>query len=164
VKVPCSSDHRCAKIACTPCSKRAASRLSRRIVHTGCRNFIAIEIDAAIASTADFRKWRIEARNILDCRRRESRWWRDTGLWVWRQNCGQVRGIIGLGSVLSNEFMEAFDRRWPTTLRSIAASDLKSEIVGAILPGIYAGPVAGRYQALKLSVWPESPRGRCPPR
>ncbi len=80
-------------------------------------------------------------------------------MWVWQGQDGRVRGIVSLGCT-ETEFSAAF-RRWPTTLRSIAASDLKAEIMAAIHPGmIFIGPVTGRYQRLKLFVWPRKPMRR----
>jgi hypothetical protein len=117
-----------------------------------------IEIDAAISSTAGFRQWRVEARNIVDHRRRVSRWWLDAGLWVWRCQDGQVRGIASLGSVLSDEFTTAFDRRWPTVVQPIDPAALRDEVISVIGPGmIYTGPSNSRYQGLKFFGWP---RGR----
>jgi hypothetical protein len=162
VMIKCCSQHRCGQITCTPCARRYASRLSRRILQTACPNLLAIEIDAAISSTADFRQWRVEARNIVDYRRRESRWWRDAGLWVWRCQDETVRGVATLGSVTSDEFIAAFDQRWPITLRPIEPAALMDEVISVTGPGsIFSGASLWRYQTTKFAVWPQRHKRPC---
>ena len=92
----------------------------------------------------------------MDYRRQESRWWRDLGLWGWLGSDGHVRGIVNLGSVLEDEFLRAFGRRWPTTFRTIEVQDVRNEVYLAMRPGIIfdAGPHHSRYQRVRLCIEP----------
>jgi hypothetical protein len=69
---------------------------------------------------------------------------------------GSVRGIVSLGSVMEDEFIEAFGQRWPTILRAIAVEDVRNEVYFAIRPGLISDPETGegRYQPVRLAVEP----------
>lgn len=152
------SRHRCGHIACEVCARRYASRFTRQILQACPRNLATIELDPKIQSSADFRQWRIEVRNLLDYRRRQNRWYRELGLWVWHCQDGKIRGVISLAAVTKDEFKAAFDRRWPTTLRPIDPATLRNDVISVLQPDmIYAGEANGRYQSLKLWIWPQSP-------
>lgn len=154
----CCSQHRCSQIACEVCARRYASRFTRQILRTCPRNLATISIDPKFQSIPDFRQWRIEARNLLDYRRRQNRWFRELGLWVWRCQDGQIRGVISLAAVTTDEFKAAFDRRWPTTLRPIDPAALRDDVISVLQPDmISAGESNGRYQSLKLWIWPRNP-------
>ncbi len=92
----------------------------------------------------------------MDYWRQESRWWRDFGLWGWLGSDGHVRAIIGLGSVLEDEFLSAFGRRWPTTFKTIEVQDVRSEIYFALWPGINfdTEPHHSRYQRVRMCIEP----------
>ena len=53
-------------------------------------------------------------------------------------------------------------RRWPTTLHAIDPTKVREEIYGVIRPGRIAdfGSTRGRYQPLKLAVWPKRRDGK----
>lgn len=94
-----------------------------------------IEIKTSFCCPTDFWSWRIDARNIADYRRYKSRWWRHTGLHVWLGNDGGLYGIVALGELTPEEFIEAFGSRWPVTLWSIEQDDLRDEVYAAMWPG-----------------------------
>jgi hypothetical protein len=151
----CCSANRCGKIDCNPCSRRYAKRIARRIHAVGNHNLRAVEIDIAPSSMADFWSWRIEARNVIDYRRRTNRSWRHCGLIVWSGADHKLRGIVFLGAVAPVDFLVAFSR-WPTTLRPIDPAVLRDTIYVIVKPGSIATmPTSkARYQSLKLAVWP----------
>jgi hypothetical protein len=161
----CRSQHRCGRIACGPCSRRYATHIARRIQGAGTGSFCAIEIAAEVFSPAEFQTWRVRIRNALDYRRRADRWWRDFGMIVWCSAVGDIRGIVRLGPLTGFEVTSAFDSRWATNLRAIEPTELRSEILAAIDPAVIAATASpgGRYQAVKLSIWPQPSRARTPP-
>ncbi|MPR12027.1 hypothetical protein [Microvirga tunisiensis] len=118
-------------------------------------NLHAVEIDIAPSRWADFWSWRIEARNVIDYRRRTSRWWRHCGLIVWLGADQKLRGVVFLGAVAPVDFLAAFSR-WPMTLRPISPAVLREAIHGFVKPGMIAAmPTSkARYQSLKLAIWP----------
>ena len=118
----CRSDHRCGQLACEKCARRYAGGVTRRMMRGEVRNLCAVEIELA-PSLADFWSWRVEARNVVDYRRRTDRWWRDLALSVWLNQDGMMRGIVALGPVTPDEFLAVFSR-WPTALRPITPSDI----------------------------------------
>jgi hypothetical protein len=58
--------------------------------------------------------------------------------------------------VLEDEFLKAFGRRWPTTLRRIEVEDIRNEIYFAMRPGIIfdTGPHHSRYQRVRMCIEP----------
>jgi hypothetical protein len=151
----CCSQNRCSLTSCAPCSWRYAKRIARRVQSTGNHNLHAVEIDIAPSRLADFWSWRIEVRNVIDYRRRTSRWWRHCGLIVWLGADQRLRGVVYLGLVAPVDFLAAFSR-WPTTLRPIDPAVLRDTIYTIVQPGMIATmPTSkARYQPLKLAVWP----------
>jgi hypothetical protein len=123
------------------------------MLRTGTRNFHVVEIKLAPSSFADFWSWRVEARNVVDYRRRIGRWWRDLTLNVWLNQDSMVRGIVALGPVTPDEFLAVFSR-WPTALRAITQSSLRDEIYAIVQPSQLAFPAvpSRRYQGLKLTI------------
>ncbi|HEV2603345.1 MAG TPA: hypothetical protein VGU24_06765 [Microvirga sp.] len=120
-------------------------------------------IDATLQGPTDFRSWRIQVRNLLDYRRRACRWWREVGLWLWLSADGQVLGIVSLGAVTEEEFIEAVGRRWPVKLTHISIEDLRSEAYLHVLrPGVIldTGPQGGRYQGIRVAVEPHRMRSQ----
>jgi hypothetical protein len=117
------------------------------------RNFHVVEIKLAPSSFADFWSWRVEARNVVDYRRRTDRWWRDLTLNVWINADGMVRGIVTLGPVTPDEFLAVFSR-WPTELRPITPLSVRDEIYAIVQPSQLAFPAvpSRRYQGLKLTI------------
>lgn len=156
----CRSQNRCALITCAPCARRYAHLVSRRIRNSASGSPYGIEIKTSFCDPADFWSWRIEARNVLDYRRRTSRWWRECCLHVWLANDGILHGIVALGGLTLEEFIDTFGSRWPTTLRSIGQENLQNEVYAATRPGqIATSPwIGGRYQGLKLAIWPRRSR------
>src|SRR5947209_6640982 len=96
---------------------------------TNPRHLHAVEIEARIATLADFRLWRVQARNVMDHNRRECRWWNDLSFCVWLSNDGQLRGIASIGAVTPDEFQAALGRRWPATLRTIDQATVREEVI-----------------------------------
>jgi hypothetical protein len=148
----CRSDHRCGQLACEKCARRYAGGVTRRMMRGEVRNLCAVEIELA-PSLADFWSWRVEARNVVDYRRRTDRWWRDLALSVWLNQDGMMRGIVALGPVTPNEFLTVFSR-WPTALRPITPSSLRDEVYAVVQPSRLAFPALPpkRYQSLKLTI------------
>ncbi len=157
---PCSSAHRCARTSCEPCAWRYSLHISRRILAAHPRQLYVVTIEAFLHDPTAFRSWRVRLRNVVDHRRRACRWWREVGLWLWLGADGRVRGIVSLGAVTEEEFIEVIERRWPTTLRPIDVEELRSEVYFAVRPGIIfdTGPHQGRYQAIRLAVEPQMTR------
>lgn len=117
------------------------------------RNLYVVEIELAPSSFADFWSWRIEARNVVDYRRRTDQWWRELALNVWLNQGGTIRGIVALGPVTPDEFLAVF-ARWPTELRPIAPPSVHGEVYAIVQPLRLAFPVLPprRYQSLKLTI------------
>jgi hypothetical protein len=118
-------------------------------------------LDASLQSPADFRSWRIQFRNFVDHRRRVCRWWRDVGFWLWLGKDGCVRGIVSLGAVTEEEFIEAVGRRWPVKLTHIPVEHLRREAyLHALRPGIVSdtGPHGDRYRGIRVAVEPHEMR------
>jgi hypothetical protein len=151
----CCSANRCGQIHCAPCSRRYAKRIAQRIHAVGNDNLRAVEIDIAPSGPADFWSWRIEARNVIDYRRRTSRWWRRCGLIVWLGADQRLRGIVFLGAVAPVDFLAAFSR-WPTILRPIDPATLRETICVIVQPGMIGAmpSLKARYQQRKLAIWP----------
>jgi hypothetical protein len=120
----CCSQNRCALITCASCARRYAGQVSQRIRNTATGGLYAIEIKAAFRPVS-FSSWRIEARNVFDYRRRTSRWWQRSVLHVWLSNDGGLHGIVALGELTPEEFLDAFGSRWLTTLRFIRPNGLR---------------------------------------
>lgn len=155
----CCSQSRCGKTTCTVCARRYAGRITKRIVSRATGKLHVVRIEPPIFSRADFWRWRTEVRNMIDHYRRNSRWWRSFGLQVWLCRDGKLRGITCLGSLTEGEVLTAFNRRWPTALRSIDPSDLRREIVTIVHPNMIASvQVKARYQSVKLAIWPQRTR------
>lgn len=154
--VKCSSQIRCSSITCERCVRRYSNRVAWRILATNPRNLFAIEINAALLSFAAFWRWRVEARNWLDHRRRASRYWKSVGLYVWLSRDRWVRGVIALNALTKDEVETALGRRWSITLRGINHADLNHQIYATVLPNVISisGPVQSRYQLRKLAIWP----------
>ncbi|WP_262266036.1 hypothetical protein [Microvirga yunnanensis] len=117
------------------------------------RNLFVVEIKLALSSFADFWSWRVEARNIVDYRRRTDRWWRDLALNVWLNQDAMMRGIVALGPVTPDEFLAAFTR-WSTALRPITPSTLRDEVYAIVQLSRLTFPALPprRYQNLKLTI------------
>ncbi len=152
----CHSQNRCARIDCASCSRRYATRLSRRILTLNPRRLFAVELQTLLYSPAEFWQWRTAIRNMVDYHRREtSRWWRDIGLWLWFSADGGVRGIASLEALTEAEFLKAVDQRWRTRLLPIDPLELRSEIIAVIHPkAIYSGAGRARYQSIRTAIWP----------
>ena len=58
--------------------------------------------------------------------------------------------------MLEDEFLRAFERRWPTTLRPIKVEMVRNEIYFAMRPGIIldTGPHRSRYQRVRMCIEP----------
>jgi hypothetical protein len=155
MKSHCSSNRRCYRTSCEPCSWRYSLNISRRILATNPRRLFAVTFAPTLTSQTDFRSWRVQSRNLVHHQRRGSRWWRDLGLWVWLNADGHIKGIVSL-SVLEDEFLRAFGRRWPTTLTAIDRKELRNAIYFAVRPSVIfnTGPHHSRYQHLRLAVEP----------
>jgi hypothetical protein len=61
-----------------------------------------LEIDTNL-SLEQFRSWRTAARNLVDHKRRECRWWRQVAMQVWLAADGRVRGVASLDAVTTDE-------------------------------------------------------------
>ena len=153
----CTSAHRCASPVCEPCAWRYSLRITRRIHAHDPRRLHALTITAGLHDAANFFRWRVAVRNLVDHRRRECSWWKSVGLWTWLSADGAVRGFTILGSISEAEFGTAFSRRWPTTLRLIETRTMREEIYRAVHPGEIAPGGPGRYQPIRAVVEPQGP-------
>jgi hypothetical protein len=153
MKQQCRSQRRCGRLVCEKCARRYAGGVARRMRRTEARNLCVVEIDFARSSLADFWSWRVEARNVVDYRRRTDRWGRDLALNVWLNEDGMMRGIVALGPVTPDEFLAVFSR-WPTALWPITPSTLRDEIYAIVQPSQVGSPALprGRYQSLKFTI------------
>ncbi len=159
MKARCSSDHRCYSVLCEPCAWRYSLNISRRVLAAHPRRLFAFTIAPTLAARTNFRSWRIQVRNLVDHRQQESKWWRDLGTWASLGSDGVVRKVVSLASVLEDEFLRAFERRWPTTLRPIVEKELRNEVYFAIRPSVIAQVKSiGRYQSIRLVVEPRAYR------
>jgi hypothetical protein len=157
----CCSQSRCARTDCPVCARRYAGGLAKRIQGTVTGKLFCVQVGLPNATLADFWGFRIEARNLVDYRRHGCRWWREFMCHLWLGQDGRVRGVGCLGSLISSEVLEAFQTRWPTTMRVIAPENLRSEIVSIIRPSaISSVQVSARYQSIKLAIWPQRLRAR----
>lgn len=157
----CCSQSRCGQINCAVCVRRYAGRLDKRIQSAATGKLFVFEAGLPSPSLADFWNFRVEARNLIDYRRRSDCWWREFLLHSWFCRDGIVRGIGSLGSLTPAEVSEAFQTRWPTTLRAISPDSLRLEIVSIIDPGsLIPAVMSGRYQAVKFAVWPRRVKAR----
>ena len=88
-------------------------------------------------------------------RRRQSRWWRSVGLWVWLGN-GHVGGVVELGSITPQEFSYGLQRHGTVRLRPIDAANVRAAVYAAARSAsmILAGERSGRYQSVKIAVEP----------
>lgn len=155
MRTECCSRHRCEQITCRPCARRYAGRMARRLLSKATGPLYVIKVDLAASEYAAFWRWRIEARNLVDHRRRVDRWWRDFVVTVWLSADGHARGIVGLGSLTPAEVLSAFNTRWTTAIRLIELVELRTEVLAAVHPAVIAAPPcrSGRYQSLKFSIW-----------
>jgi hypothetical protein len=161
----CCSQSRCARTDCAVCSRRYAGRLSRRILTITTGKLFAIELQLPSPSLADFWSFRVGARNFIDHRRRLDRWWREFMLQVWLCQDGRVRGVGSLGSLTDTEVLEAFQSRWPTSIRPLSYENQRPEIVQIVRPGLLPlAEISARYQSIKLAIWPQRERRKPTPR
>lgn len=119
--------------------------------------FFAVEFDVNM-SVAEFHGWRVACRNVVDHRRRNSKWWRSVGLWIWLAQDGRLIGVVALPEVTEAEFLDAFARRWPVSLRLVPPGGLREHLGSIVAPGKVASSVGRRYQRIKLTVWPRATR------
>lgn len=88
-------------------------------------------------------------------RRRQSRWWRSTGLWGWWNGIG-LHGLVELGSITEIEFRSALRHCGDVRLRPIASEAVRTEVYRAAqsLSPPQRSDAAGRYQSLKIAIRP----------
>jgi hypothetical protein len=91
--------------------------MAARVLHRGTGTFCAVTI--TIPNPLCFRHWRVESRNFVDHHRRMNSAWRAFGCHVFHCQDGRLRGVMTLGKLDTVEVMEAFNTRWPTTLKEI---------------------------------------------
>jgi hypothetical protein len=77
---------------------------------------------------------------------------------VWLGADGRVRGVVCLGSITSEEFIQAFSR-WQPTLRRIGEEEHADEVYAAVRPDVIA-KVCG-YRSVRITIrWREEPNIR----
>lgn len=146
----CSSSNRCCSTSCDTCRWRYSGRIARRILPHG-RRIFTVEIELGQTS---FRSWASSARNVIEYRRSQSRWWNELTLTVWLCRDQRARGILALGSVQEAELCKSFER-WPTTLGPVAPENVRAEVYRALHPArIAIVPSGRRYQSISFSVGP----------
>src|SRR5829696_10042013 len=147
---------------CPICVQRYSRRIARSILVTNPRRLLAITFDTAL-SREQFQSWRTAARNLVDHKRRECRWWRAVSVQVWLGADGRLRGVVSLDAITEEEFEEAF-RQWPVRLSEIEAADLDHAVYAAIAPGVVASADGqGGYQAVRFTLKPQTTTARPKP-
>jgi hypothetical protein len=104
---------------------------------------------------------------MIDHRRRcalTGREWRSVGLYGWLQAEGTIRGLIALGDLSLGEVETGLSRRWPTSFPQIESTTLRIEVFWSLHPiRIWSGgPAQGRYQGVKIAIWPVRPAAIVP--
>jgi hypothetical protein len=161
----CCSQSRCARTDCAVCTRRYAGQLAKRIQACATGKLFAIEMRLPSPSLADFWSFRVGARNFIDHRRRLDQWWREFMLQVWLCQDGRVRGVGSLGSLTETEVLEAFQSRWPTSIRHLDSGNLGSEIVQTVRADLLpSADMSARYQSIKLAIWPRREKRKATPR
>jgi hypothetical protein len=112
-----------------------------------------VEFDTTL-SHEQFRSWRTAARNLVDHKRRECRWWREVAMQVWLGADGRLRGVVSLDAITCEEFEEAF-RRWPITLANIEADELAGAIYAAVEPTVTVHSGGQSGQAVRFTLKPQ---------
>lgn len=158
MKPSCSSSNRCRSVHCDSCRWRYAGHIARGILPNA-RRFFAIEIEMG---DAGFRPWASRARNVIQYRRSDSRYWNQVSLTVWHCRDQRAWGIVAVGPILEAELVEAF-ARWPTTLRPIVPEDVRTTIYHALRPDLLlAVPHGRRYQSISFSTRSRTPKHKVP--
>lgn len=154
----CTAQVRCRRTSCPTCAWRYCGQVAQRIeMLRPLSPMYAVEIRADLGGVAEFRHWRTKMRNVIDHRRRSSRWWCNLLLVCWLGVDGPVRGILCPGAITGTEFVQSVGRRWTVTLRPVDASDLRLEVYGAMEPReIFGEGGRGRYHFVRLAVWPRA--------
>jgi hypothetical protein len=145
--------HQPPHLNCPTCAGRTARRTARAILATDPRRLHGVKFSTHL-TPKEFHSWRIAARNIIDHRRRQCRWWHGVQMQVWLGADGQVRGVGALGSITPEEFIEAFSR-WQPTLRRIAPEEVTDEVYAAMRPGVIAKVDGGEYLRARFTVRPK---------
>jgi hypothetical protein len=97
---------------------------------------------------------------LIGYQRRRCSWWKSLGLWLW-WNGDRLSGLLELGSIKSEEFFAAFQRREVTALRPIGITDVRFEVYKAARSIVSVKIEKQRYQPLKVAIEPV--RRRKPP-
>ncbi len=149
----CTSAHRCVLASCESCCWRAALRISRNSIAADPRQLHSVEFDVKL-SVSGFAEWRCKVRNAVEHQRRVNPYFRDTGIWLWLQDCGPVRGIVNLGALKADEFEAVFRRRWPVAFEPIDAVTLREQVYCITRPGVISEVHSGRggYQAVRFTL------------
>ncbi|WP_156917665.1 hypothetical protein [Salinarimonas rosea] len=109
-------------------------------------------------SVAEFHGWRVACRNLVDHLRRQSRWWRSFGLWLWLGADGRLRGVVALPEISGAEFLAVFARRWPVSLHLVPPGGLRDHVAAVVSPGRIAAVGRSRYQHVRFSISPRRAR------
>jgi hypothetical protein len=116
--------------------------------------FYVVTLSTQVSSPASIPEFRTQLRNAIDHLRRRHPLWRDLSLNLWLTRTNQLRGVVALGTLGSQEVCEKLGTHWPVTLRRIEAEDLRVEVY-SVLRRVWAGETEGRrYQPLSLLVGP----------
>lgn len=156
VRLTCNSGHRCDAPSCVNCSRRYAGRLAGRILSGVSGVLYSVEITPNLSGLPAFWKWCVAVRNLIDYQRRQNILWLRCGIYVWFSRDNRVRGIATLDPAGPTEFMRTLNARWPFSVREIGSDNLRNAIYESIRPGVVSDvrPQNGRYQTLKLAIWP----------
>jgi hypothetical protein len=150
----CRSQNRCARLSCERCSRRYSNQTSRRILDVACGALWTIQIDAD-CTPSEFPRFRTAMTNIVHHNRRQDRWWRRFGTYLWLFHDGRVRGISLLGELTPSEIVSGFSDRWPTNIQPLERTDLRNAVYAAVAPSVIAQVTGyGRYQRIKLAISP----------
>lgn len=151
----CCSGYRCSSIDCASCAWRYSRSVARRILAYDPRSLHAVTIGLSASGPLEFLHERKSLHNLFGYRRRQSRWWRTTGLWGWWNGIG-LHGLVELGSITGTEFVSALRHHGDVRVRPIAIETVRTEVYRAAQSTSPSrrSDAAGRYQPWKIAIEP----------
>ena len=147
------------------CARRYAGRLTHRILNTATGKLFAIEMRLPRPPWPTSGASAVAARNFVDHRRRLCRlvaqFFSYTSGW---DKAARSEGLEAWARLRSCEVLDAFQSRWPTSMRPLVPDHLKSEIVAIIRPdSLTSAEVSAKYQHIKFAIWPRQTKVRVMP-
>lgn len=145
----------CRRSTCYSCAWVQSRVVTGRILASQPKNLISVEIDFAGAQA-----WKVQLRNFIDARRRgglRPENWRRISLHTWMAQDGKVRGVLTSNGPIPSDLVDAFTRRWSTTMRLVEPEELRVAIYRCVEPSVISHD-SGRRAGVRLSIWPRRDR------